>query len=456
MSSGYRILGLGGDRAVLVGIARAFQGAGHTFAAAADPSRALEAAGKFQPHLVLIFGRPSMEQAAASIQVLRADPRFVSLPAVLVSSLPPKDSRGFSQIVPDPSDVGEFAASMLKLLKAAVPRPPGTEEVEEIDVVEEIEELSARILLVDDDATLVKLFSTIMKKSGFEVLAGADGVEGLKLALEHRPDLVVADLNMPHLDGWGLLRAMRADHRVGETPVMFLSAHDDYRESLKALSAGAQDYLAKGGKLDTLVGRIRTLLAPRDAFLGALGAGEKVSGKLGELGVQWALHKMSANRRGGLVLFKDPFWSVTLGLVGGELVYAHAEIGQHKLDGAAALPPLVALRSGELLYLPTGVPPSRNLEGALSALLEDAALKNNQGEAEALDRLLTQAKAVVVDEQLYLLYEQLGPPDAREVAALVRQGLTPREVVSKANKSPLEVEDTLRDLVRRRVIKLQA
>jgi DNA-binding response OmpR family regulator len=458
--SGYRVLAVGGDRTVLVGLARAFQAAGATFAAAADPSRVLESAVRFSPHLLLVFGRPSPEQAVAAMRAMRGDARFVDLPIVLVASLPPKDMRGFSQVVPDPSDVGEFVTRALKMLAAVArqaPEPPqAADDVEEIDIVEEIEELSARILLVDDDASLTRLFSTMMKKSGFDVTTGADGIEGLKLALEQRPDLIVADLNMPRLDGWGLLRAIRADHRVGETPVMFLSAHDDYRESLKALSAGAQDYLAKGGKLDVLVARIRTLLAPRDAFLGALGAGDKVSGKIGELGVQWSLRKMAANRAGGLVVFKDPFWAVTLGMADGELIYAHAEIGAHKLDGATALPPLVALRSGELLYLPTGQPPGRNIEAALPALLEEAALKNNQSEAEALDTLLTQAKAASVDEQLYLLYEQLGPPASREVARLVRQGMTPREVVSKATMSPLEVEDTLRDLVRRRVLRLQA
>ena len=93
-------------------------------------------------------------------------------------------------------------------------------------------------------------------------------------------------------------------------------------------------------------------------------------------------------------------------------------------------------------------------EDHLGQLIEEAARKNNANEAEALDRLLTRATRVEVDEQLYPLYEQLGPPESRPIAALLRDGLTPKEVIARSDKSPMEVERTLRDLVRRRVLRL--
>lgn len=459
MANNYRVLATGGDRAVLVGLARAFQSAGATFAASTDPGRLLDSAARFAPHLVLVFARPSPDEALGRVRALRADARFAQTPVVLVSSLPPKGLQGVTAVVPDPSDVGEFAQRMLQTIEASAHTPapaaaPADDALEEIAVVEEIQSLPARILLVDDDPALVKLFSIAMRKSGFEVLVGADGEQGLEVALRSRPDLVVADLNMPRLDGWGLLRAMRADHRLGETPVVFLSAHDDYREGLKALSAGAQDYIAKGGKLEALIARIRGLLAPRDAFLGAVMARERTVAKLEELGVQWTLRRAAGIRAHGLISVRDAFWHAQVCLAGGELVWAHAEIGQHRLDGEAALPPLVVLRAGELLFDPLAQTPTRNLQGNLDQLLEAAALRNNQNEADALDRLLTRATRVEVDEHLYQLYEQLGPPQSRDIAVLLRQGLTPKEVIARSERSPTEIEQTVRDLVRRRVLRL--
>ncbi|MGI5861837.1 MAG: response regulator [Myxococcales bacterium] len=458
MGTEFRILAVGGDRAVLVGLAHAFKRAGAVFAALADPSQLLESAARFAPNAILVFAHPSPEDAMRSVWRLRAAPRFANLPILLVASLPPRDTRGVTRIVPDPSDVADFATRLLQFLATLpAPVPPAEDEeageIQELAEVEEIPALSARILLVDDDPSLSRLFSIAMTKSGFDVRVASDGEEGLRVALEMRPDLIVADLNMPRLDGWGLLRAIRADHRIGETPLMFLSCHDDYRESLKALSAGAQDYVAKGGKLDALVARIRSLLAARDAFHLALAGGERLGAKIEELGVQWALRKMGAAGVTGAVQLRDPFWTCYLGLDEGQLHFARATIGQHVLEGPAALPPITSLRAGELLYVPKKVPES-NLEGALGKLIEEAALKNNANEAAALDRLLTQATKVEVDEELYQLYEQLGPPASRDIARLVRQGLTPREVIASSSKSPTEVEETIRDLFRRKVVRL--
>ena len=155
----------------------------------------------------------------------------------------------------------------------------------------------------------------------------------------------------------------------------------------------------------------------------------------------------------GAVQLRDAFWTCYLGIDEGQLCFARAEIGQHVLEGPGALPPITSLRSGELLYVPKKVP-ERNLEGALEQLIEEAALKNNANEAAALDRLLTQATKVEIDAELYQLYEQLGPPASRDIARLVRQGLTPREVIAHSSKSPTEVEETIRDLFRRKVVRL--
>ncbi len=127
-----------------------------------------------------------------------------------------------------------------------------------------------RMLLVDDDESLVRMFSTLFSKHGFHVTTANDGQQGADLALQRDFDLVFADLNMPHLDGWGMLRILRDDFRTRELPIAFISAHDDYRESLRALNAGAQAYLSKGVRLDQLISQARKLLEPRSNALAQL------------------------------------------------------------------------------------------------------------------------------------------------------------------------------------------
>lgn len=472
MASSHRILAIGGGRPVLIGLARAFQAQGALFAVVADPARALESAEKFGPHLLLVFAGAAPDEGLKRVAELRADPRFARTPLLFVSSLPPRSTTGITAVVPDPSDVQEFATRTLRMLQPAVTPGPEPEVVldleieveeealEELEEVEEIPSESARVLLVDDDPALIRLFSLVLEKAGFEVLTAPDGEVGLQLVLEHRPDVLVADLNMPRLDGWGLLRALRADHRVGETPVVFLSCHDDYRENLKALNAGAQDYIAKGGRLEVLVHRIRSLLAPRDGFRSAVALGQRTTANVHEIGVQWALRTVADQRATGSVLVSDAFWKIRIDFDAGAPIAAFSEIATHHMEGEAALAPLVVLRSGEIRFEPathgSRGARTRNLSGDLSQLLDESARRNNAAEMAALDRLLTNAEAVEVDDGLFQIYEQLGPPSSLEIARMVRQGMTPREVIANSEMSPMDIEETMRDLVRRRVIRLSA
>ena len=119
------------------------------------------------------------------------------------------------------------------------------------------------ILLVDDDEELCRMFASLFRRRGFAVTTAPDGMAGYEAALAGGFALLIADLNMPRMDGWGLLRLIRDDYRTRELPVAMLSCQDDYRESLKALDAGAQAYFPKTLRLDALVTHVQSLLQPR-------------------------------------------------------------------------------------------------------------------------------------------------------------------------------------------------
>jgi DNA-binding response OmpR family regulator len=115
---------------------------------------------------------------------------------------------------------------------------------------------AARVLLVDDNADMRAYVTRLLAGRGWAVLAAGDGDEGLAAARRDPPDLVLADVMMPGLDGFGLLRALRRDPRTRAVPVILLSARAGEEARLEGLDAGADDYLIKPFAARELVARV--------------------------------------------------------------------------------------------------------------------------------------------------------------------------------------------------------
>lgn len=112
------------------------------------------------------------------------------------------------------------------------------------------------VLLADDNADMRGYVRRILTASGYRVVATGDGEEALAAARNHVPDLVLSDVMMPTLDGFGLLRALRADPRTGNVPVILLSARAGEEARVEGLTAGADDYLVKPFGARELVARV--------------------------------------------------------------------------------------------------------------------------------------------------------------------------------------------------------
>jgi DNA-binding response OmpR family regulator len=114
-----------------------------------------------------------------------------------------------------------------------------------------------RILVVDDEPDILLLLRMNLEAEGHEVLLAADGEMALARIAEHRPDLVLLDVMMPLLDGWGVLQAIDGQERA----VVMVSAKADPRDAEKALQLGALDYLTKPFDLDRLLAVVDQQLA---------------------------------------------------------------------------------------------------------------------------------------------------------------------------------------------------
>ncbi len=116
----------------------------------------------------------------------------------------------------------------------------------------------ARLLVVDDEPNIVELLEASLRFHGFEVTTCGDGKTALSLAKSIKPDLMVTDVMMPGLNGFELVRSLRADGY--QFPVLFLTAKDAVDDRVTGLTIGGDDYIVKPFSLSEVVARIRTVL----------------------------------------------------------------------------------------------------------------------------------------------------------------------------------------------------
>jgi two-component system alkaline phosphatase synthesis response regulator PhoP len=119
---------------------------------------------------------------------------------------------------------------------------------------------AAPILVVDDDAKIVRLVRTYLERDGFTVVTAGDGPGALAAIEAHAPALVVLDLMLPELDGRAVIRAVRRDEEVGRTPILVLSARSSTIDRIAGLEDGADDYLPKPFSPAELVLRVKSIL----------------------------------------------------------------------------------------------------------------------------------------------------------------------------------------------------
>jgi CheY-like chemotaxis protein len=117
-----------------------------------------------------------------------------------------------------------------------------------------------RVLVVDDKASSRELVRTLLERAGYAVSEAADGREALAVAREAPPDLILLDLQMPVLDGFGALHQLRADPRFEKLPIVALTASAMQGDREKAIAAGFTGYVSKPVRLAVLRAELARLL----------------------------------------------------------------------------------------------------------------------------------------------------------------------------------------------------
>ena len=133
----------------------------------------------------------------------------------------------------------------------------------------------SRVLVVDDEPQITRVLRTVLTSQGYQVQTATEGEAALSTFTAFRPELVITDLYMPHMDGVELCKRIRA---ISAVPIIVLSVKGEERTKVEALDSGADDYVTKPFGIDELLARVRAALrrggAAGDTEMSSLEAGE--------------------------------------------------------------------------------------------------------------------------------------------------------------------------------------
>jgi len=110
-----------------------------------------------------------------------------------------------------------------------------------------------KILVIEDDAVLASNISAILEEEGFEAVTASNGMAGVKLTRAVNPDLILCDLAMPEVDGYGVLEVLKSNEKTALIPVIIVSGNSDRVQVRKSIEMGADDYITKPFELDELL-----------------------------------------------------------------------------------------------------------------------------------------------------------------------------------------------------------
>jgi len=209
-----------------------------------------------------------------------------------------------------------------------------------------------RILIVDDNRTVLEMLSTKLREEGMEVETAANGLEALELVRSKTFNLILLDIMMPWLNGFEVARLLKADSRTSSIPIIFLTVRDRIQDKVTGLNLGADDYITKPFDWGELVARIRTVLRRTASLPKASPKVRGIAGGLADISLVNLIQLIEVDKKSGvLTLTRDDEHGYILFNEG---QIANAVVG--KLRGEAAVYHLLTWTEGGFSFEPYHAP----------------------------------------------------------------------------------------------------
>ena len=117
-----------------------------------------------------------------------------------------------------------------------------------------------KILIVDDEADIIEILQFMLETSGYECVTAMDGEEGLKLAREINPDLIILDVMMPKINGYKISRLLKYDNKYKDIPIIMVTARSQLEDKAIGEETGVNEYITKPFELDAIVKKVEEYL----------------------------------------------------------------------------------------------------------------------------------------------------------------------------------------------------
>jgi len=170
--------------------------------------------------------------------------------------------------ISDPFDTDTIdfleAKTSLRIVPVLATREDILDAVKQHYLAEAARNSTQKILVLDDSSDVTSVIGGALRKEGYEVVAANDGVEGLRIAFSQKPDLILCDANMPRMDGYALMRAIKANPATAGIPMILLTPKASPEEEHRALKSGFHDFIAKPMMTIRVVARVKRAFEIRE------------------------------------------------------------------------------------------------------------------------------------------------------------------------------------------------
>lgn len=233
------------------------------------------------------------------------------------------------------------------------------------------ERVPGRVLIVEDDGLLQRKIRKLLESKGIEIDVASTGVEAIGRCMKQPPDLILSDIEMPTLDGWGLLRMVKARAALASIPFVFLTSRATETNRLKGYRQGVDDFLSKSTPPAEIIARLDRILSrvhqpSRDAA-----PGWGLGGDLRQMGLSTLLQMLELERKSGVLEVVGEGGTVTVRFSYGQPIAA--ELTPDGLSGTEALFRMMDWQTGRFQFRITEVDDIDEIGASVSALLMEHA-----------------------------------------------------------------------------------
>ncbi|HKA89729.1 MAG TPA: response regulator [Haliangiales bacterium] len=242
-----------------------------------------------------------------------------------------------------------------------------------------------RILVVDDDAWILRMVTTVLGKRGYDIVTAEDGEDALELANEKTPNLVITDVMMPRMDGWAFVKQLRSTPKLAFVPVIFLTALSSDEDRIRGFRLGADDYLPKPFRFEELDLRVAKALKrrvdPPAPVQKIRSAGPAIQGALDQLGLSSLLIVLEMERKSGVLILAKGKEKARIFLKQGRVVQARYDDRPEPIN-AEAVYELLTWSAGSFEFSGFEVDMEDEIDTPTTGLLIEGARRIDEARAQ--------------------------------------------------------------------------